>query len=123
MLEKGLRENAQIFIVISRNKTERVCKFMTASLAFDERQRPEGTVEMALPKMMLSEGTYSVAVEVAAEGYVERGMTQFFSIDPDVYHCISYAAEFTVIDSGWIGAATMFEGEGEWRFVGEAHER
>jgi len=121
VLEKDLHENADLFIIISRNNTERVCKFMTSALAFDERLRPEGVLEMGLPKMMLSEGTYAVAVEVAAEGYVERGMTKFFSIDPEVYHCISNAIEFTVIDSGWIGPATVFEGEGEWRFIGEAH--
>jgi len=25
-----------------------------------------------------------------------------------------YALDFTVIDAGWIGQGTIFEGEGEW---------
>ena len=39
ILKKGLREHAQVFIVVSRNNAERVCKFMTNQLVFDERRR------------------------------------------------------------------------------------
>jgi len=112
--KKRLRETAQVFIVVSRNNIERVCKFMTDSLCFDEARAPEGDIEMRLPKMMLGAGQYSVAVQIAAQGYIEQGSTKFFSVDPDVYHCIMYALEFTVLDAGWIGQGTIFEGEGEW---------
>ena len=111
---KGLRERAQVFIIITRNNIERVCKFMTRQLCFDEARTPAGVVEMRLPKMMLGTGEYSVAVEIAAEGYIERDSRKYFSVDPDVYHCILYASNFTVFDAGWIGDGTIFEGEGEW---------
>jgi hypothetical protein len=55
-----------------------------------------------------------VAAEIASEGYIESGTTKFFSVDPDVYHCITHALDFTVTDSGWIGDGTIFEGEGDW---------
>ena len=109
-----LRERAQVFVVISRHHTERVCKFMTDRLLFDHAQTPEGTVELRLDRMPLGKGTYSVAVEIAAEGYIEKEATKFFSVDPDVYHCITHALEFTVTDSGWMGDGTIFEGDGEW---------
>ena len=112
--KKGLRERAQVFIVVSRNNIERVCKFMTDGLCFDEARASEGAIEMRVPKMMLGAGQYSVAVQIAAQGYIEQGSTKFFSVDPDVYHCIMYALDFTVIDAGWIGQGTIFEGEGEW---------
>jgi hypothetical protein len=112
--KKGLKEKAQVFIVVSRNNTERVCKFMTNDLSFDEALAPAGMVEMELPRMLLGAGDYSVAVEIAAEGYIERGITKFFSVDPDVYHCLTHALDFTVMDSGWIGNGTVFEGEGHW---------
>jgi lipopolysaccharide transport system ATP-binding protein len=114
ILRKGLRERAQVFIVISRNHAERVCKFMTEAVAFDEQEAPEGVVEMRLPKMPLGAGSYSVAVEIAAEGYIDKGNTKFFSVDPEVYHCITHALDFTVTSSGWIGDGTIFEGEGDW---------
>lgn len=114
ILKKNLREYAQVFIIVSRNNTERVCKFMTNQVAFDEHLAPEGSVEMRLPKMPLGAGTYSVAVEIAAEGYIEKGITKFFSVDPEVYHCITHALDFTVTNSGWIGDGTIFEGEGDW---------
>jgi ABC-type polysaccharide/polyol phosphate transport system ATPase subunit len=114
ILKKGLRERAQVFIVVSRNNAERVCKFMTNQILFDEREAPEGRVEMRLPKMPLGAGSYTVAVEITAEGYIEQDSRKFFSVDPDVYHCIMYALDFTVLDAGWIGDGTIFEGEGDW---------
>jgi homopolymeric O-antigen transport system ATP-binding protein len=112
--KKGLREKAQVFIVVSRNNIERVCKFMTDRLCFDEERAATGVVEMRLPKMMLGAGQFSIAVQIAAEGYIEQESNKFFSVDPDVYHCIMYAMDFTVIDAGWIGNGTIFEGEGDW---------
>ena len=112
--KKGLRERAQVFIVVSRNNIERVCKFMTDRLCFDELRAAAGVIEMRLPKMMLGAGQYSVAVQIAAEGYIEQDSKKFFSVDPDVYHCIMYALDFAVVDAGWIGEGTLFEGEGEW---------
>jgi ABC-type polysaccharide/polyol phosphate transport system ATPase subunit len=114
ILKKGLRERAQVFIVVSRNNAERVCKFMTNEIVFDDREAPEGVVEMRLAKMPLGAGSYAVAVEITAEGYIEKGITKFFSVDPEVYHCITHALDFTVTNSGWIGDGTIFEGEGDW---------
>ena len=122
VLKKGLREHAQVFIVVSRNNAERVCKFMTNQLAFVETEAPEGVIEMRLPKMTLGAGSYSVAVEIAAEGYIEKGITKFFSVDPEVYHCITHALDFTVTNSGWIGDGTIFEGEGDWTIKAAAKE-
>jgi lipopolysaccharide transport system ATP-binding protein len=112
--KKRLRERAQVFIIVSRDTTNRICKFMTSDLLFDEEAAPCGVVEMSLSSMMLGAGTYSVAVEIAADGYSERGMTRFFSVDPDVYHCLTHALEFTVTNSGWMGDGTVFEGHGNW---------
>ena len=120
--KKGLREHAQVFIVISRNNAERVCKFMTNQVAFDESEAPEGVVEMRLPKMPLGAGTYSVAVEITAAGYIEKGITKFFSVDREVYHCITHALEITVTNSGWIGDGTIFEGEGDWTITARSQE-
>lgn len=111
-----LRERAQVFLVISRNNTERVCKFLASDLIFDDAN-PTGKIRMTLPKMMLSAGTYELAAEIAAEGYIERGTATFFSIDPSVYHCLTHALEFTVTTSGWIGDYTVFEGYGEWELI------
>jgi lipopolysaccharide transport system ATP-binding protein len=112
--KKGLREKAQVFIVVSRNTIERICKFMTDALCFDENSADSGIIEMRLPKMMLGTGQYSVAAQIATAGYIEQDSKKFFSIDPDVYHCIMYALEFTVMDAGWIGDGTIFEGDGQW---------
>jgi lipopolysaccharide transport system ATP-binding protein len=120
--KRGLREKAQVFIVVSRNNIERVCKFMTNGLCFDERRAASGTIEMRLPKMMLGAGQYSVALQVAAEGWIEQDTRKYFSIDPDIYHVILYALEFSVVDAGWIGFGTIFEGEGDWTIKQAAAE-
>ena len=87
---------------------------MTDQLCFDEPRTAAGVIEMRLPRMMLGAGQYSVAVQISKEGYIEQDSRKFFSVDPDVYHCIMYALEFTVLDAGWIGNGTIFEGEGDW---------
>jgi hypothetical protein len=120
--KEALRENAQVFIVISRNNIERVCKFMTESLCFDDRLARSGVVNMRLPKMMLGAGQYSVAVQIATAGYIQQDSRKFFSVDPDVYHCIMYAMDITVLDAGWIGDGTIFEGEGDWSMAADDEE-
>lgn len=110
---RSLLEKAQVFLVISKDNTLRVCKFMTSELQFDGRH-PRGVVTMRWPKVMLAAGRYSLAAEVAAEGYAEKGMVQFFSVDPEVYHCLTHALKFVVTDSGWMGDYTIFEGYGDW---------
>ena len=110
----GLRERAQVFLVVSRHNTERICKFMTNQLTFDQSTMPEGFVDLRVAAMPLGKGQYSVAVEITREGYAEKGFARFFSVDPDVYHCITHALDFSVTDSGWIGDGTIFEGDGEW---------
>jgi len=109
----SLLENAQVFLVISKDNTQRVCKFMTSDLQFDGR-RPRGTITMRWPKVMLGAGRYSLAVEIAAAGYVEKGMVQWYAVDPEVYHCLTHALQFTITDSGWMGDYTIFEGYGDW---------
>jgi hypothetical protein len=85
---------------------------------FDAAAMTEGVVEMRLAKMMLGAGQYSVAVQISAEGYIEQGSAKFFSLDPDIYHCLTHAQDFLVTDSGWIGDGTTFEGEGQWLIRG-----
>ena len=42
---------------------------MTRALIFDKAELPEGSVEMRLPRMLQTgAGTYSVAVEISAQG-------------------------------------------------------
>jgi ABC-type polysaccharide/polyol phosphate transport system ATPase subunit len=122
ILEKGLHEHAEVFLIISRNNVERVCKFMSDRLTFDERESPEGVVEMRWPNMPLGTGSYSVAVMIAAEGYAKKGFATFFSVDPDVYYCITHAFDFMVTNSGWIGNGTIFEGEGQWSMRAKTKE-
>jgi len=99
---------------VSRNNIERVCKFMTNTLCFDEPRAAAGTIEMRLPKMMLGAGQYSIAVQISAEGWMEQDTKRYFTVDPDIYHVVLYALEFSVVDAGWIGFGTIFEGEGDW---------
>jgi ABC-type polysaccharide/polyol phosphate transport system ATPase subunit len=110
----NLKEKAQVLVIISRNNTERVCKFLNKDITFSQQEKSDGMIEMYLSRMMLSRGVYSIAVEIVREGYIEKQSKKFFSIDEDVYYCISNAYEFSVTDSGWIGENTIFEGEATW---------
>ena len=51
---------------------------------------------------------------VARHGYYDDRPTQYFSLSPGVYACLSQVLEFIVEGGGAIGSGTTVVLEGEW---------
>lgn len=110
----GLRERAQVLIALHREGIQDVWRVITRELLFDERVSSRGVVQMHLPRVRLTDGTYAVTVMIAKEGYYDREQTLFYSINPDVYACYSRVVEFVVCGTGKEGMGTVMLDEAEW---------
>jgi hypothetical protein len=54
---------------------------------------------------------------LAREGYYDREQTKYFSLNPEVYTCLSRVIEIDVRDAGIVGTGTGVVAEAEWHLV------
>ena len=73
------------------------------------------TIRLTIPQLTLSNGSYSVTVMIAREGYYDTEQVVFYSINPSVYSCVSRLFEVSVVGAGLIGSGTRHVLDGEWR--------
>ena len=74
-------------------------------------------MRMRVPKLGLANGTYTVSVMLATEGYYDRDQTVFYSINPEVHMCLSRILEIVVTGGGMVGTGTGVVGEADWSFL------
>jgi lipopolysaccharide transport system ATP-binding protein len=109
-----LCEYVQVLVALHRDGVQDVCRFLTRELLFDAARCPAGTVVARLPRLPLAEGTYTVTVMVAEEGYYDREQTLFYSINPGVYACLARLFEIVVQKGGLVGKGTGVVIEADW---------
>ena len=115
-----LDERAQVVVAIHREGVLDVCRFISRNLCFRARERGSGTIRLRVPRLMLTDGHYSVTIMISSEGYYDREQTVFYSINEQVYCCISRIFEFAVEGSGLIGRGTLQVSEADWGLVGSS---
>lgn len=111
--DPALCERPQILMAIHRDGVQDVCRFGTDELSFDGASR-SGTVGVHFERLPLADGRYTLTVMVARHGYYDDRPTQYFSLSPGVYACLSQVLEFIVEGGGAIGSGTTVVLEGEW---------
>jgi ABC-type polysaccharide/polyol phosphate transport system ATPase subunit len=114
VIDPTLRERSQVVVALHRDGVQDVCRWISRDLMFDGAACPRGTAELHIPRLLLTDGDYSVTILVAREGYYDREQTQFFTINKDVYYCASRMFDIVVRGAGLIGSGTMSVAEGEW---------
>lgn len=112
-----LDERAQVVVAIHRDGVLDVCRVISRDLVFSAREVRTGRIRMTLPRLMLTDGRYSVTIMISGEGYYDREQTVFYSINEQVYCCISRMFEFAVEGAGLIGRGTLQVPEVEWSLV------
>jgi lipopolysaccharide transport system ATP-binding protein len=117
----ALDERAQVVVALHRDGVQDVCRVICRDLRFRAKDANMGTIRLRLPRLMLTEGRYSMTIMISNEGYYDREQTVFYSINEQVYCCISRMFEFAVEGGGLIGRGTLQVPEGEWSLV-EPHE-
>jgi lipopolysaccharide transport system ATP-binding protein len=115
--DPDLNEYAQVVVAIHRDGVQDVCRVITRSLRFDAKAAGSGTIRITIPRLMLTDGSYTVTIMISKEGYYDREQTVFYSINAQVYCCISRMFEFIVEGAGLIGRGTLQVPEVNWELV------
>lgn len=115
--DPSLREKAQVVIALHKDGVQDVCRFITRDLMFRAADRSEGTIRLEVPSLRLTDGEYSVTVMIAKEGYYDSNPSLFYTINPDVYCCVSRMFDVSVVGSGLIGSGTAHIALGDWSLV------
>ena len=110
--DPSFQSKAQVLLALHRDGIHDVCRFITRDLLFGDGR--EGVMRLHIPKLGLANGTYSVSLMIAREGYYDQNQFLFYSINPDVFVCAGRVLEFTVVDGGPLASGTGLVGEGEW---------
>ncbi len=114
-----LKERSQVLLAFHKDGVQDVMRVITRELLFDAGSSPTGVVTMKLPKNPLADGNYSVTVMLAKEGYYDKEQTMFFSVNPDVYTCVSRLFDIVVSGGGIVGSGTSVVSEADWSMDGE----
>jgi ABC-type polysaccharide/polyol phosphate transport system ATPase subunit len=113
ILNPGLAERAQVAVAFHRDGVQDVCRFIARDLLF-EANRPRGVVRLDIERLSLTDGTYSVSIMIAKEGYYDREQATFYSINPEVYSVRARLLEVMVGGSGLVGSGTIAVATGNW---------
>jgi homopolymeric O-antigen transport system ATP-binding protein len=109
-----LREHAQVFVAFQKNGIQDVCRYLARDLLFDTSAQRAGAIELDIPKLGLTDGTYTVTVLVVKEGYYDRMQSRFFTINREVYGARPRMVDIAVTGSGLLGTGTMYVADGAW---------
>lgn len=110
----ALREHAQVLLAFHRDGVVDVAHMIARDLLFDAAQSASGHVRVHLPRLLLGNGTFTVTVMIAREGYYDREQTKYFSLNPEVYTCLSRVIEIVVSGGGIVAIGTGVVAEGQW---------
>ncbi len=115
--QPGLRERPQILVAFLRDGVQDVMRTISREFVFDEARQREGEVVLRYPKLPLANGTYSVTVMMAREGYYDEQQTLYFSINPGVYTCLTRLFDISVEHGGIVGSGTAVVTDGDWSLL------
>lgn len=112
--QPGLKERAQVLLALRRDGVQDVCRVIARDLLFDAETTPAGTIAIRWAHLPLAVGRYTVTIMVAEEGYYDRPVTTFYSVNPGVYSCVPDAIEISVTGGGLVAQGTVFVDDVEW---------
>ena len=115
VVDPSFDERPQIVIALHRDGVQDVCRWISRDLARSTAPASRrGTIRLRIPRLLLTDGQYSVTILVAKEGYYDQPQTLFYTLNPGVYYCASRLFDIVVRGIGLIGSGTMTVAQGEW---------
>jgi ABC-type polysaccharide/polyol phosphate transport system ATPase subunit len=109
-------EQIQIVVAFHTLGGTNICRFFCDGVKIFNNKR-HGTIDFYVPTLILSNGKYSVTLLIAKEGYYDRLQTKYFSLNPEVYYCLSKGLEVEVIGGDQISWGTFFVGAAKCHLV------
>jgi hypothetical protein len=113
ILNPTIAERAQVAVGFHRDGVQDVCRFIARDLPFDARNAC-GVARLEIPNLSLTDGTYTVSIMIAKEGYYDREQATFYTINPEVYSARARLFEIMIAGSGLIGNGTIAVSTGHW---------
>jgi 2-polyprenyl-3-methyl-5-hydroxy-6-metoxy-1,4-benzoquinol methylase len=110
----GLKERAQVLVAFHRDGVQDVMRSISRDLLFDEAVQPHGVIAVRFPRLPLANGSYSVTVMLAKEGYYDEMQSVYFSVNPGVYTCLTRVFEIVVDGGGIVATGTAVVLDAEW---------
>jgi FkbM family methyltransferase len=110
----GINEYPDIVVAFHRNGSQDVARYLCRHIKLDGRQSPKATIALDFDSLPLSAGAYAITVLVAKQSYYDTEQTQYFTINPSVYACLSRCLEFEILRDSTLSAGTLFVGEASW---------
>jgi lipopolysaccharide transport system ATP-binding protein len=111
--DRDYRGRPQVLLAFQRDGIVDVGRIIARDIAIDARGGPLGTLQARIDPLRLGAGRYALSLMIAAAGYYESEQTVFFSVNPQVYACISRAVEFVVEGVG-VAAGTGVVLDAAW---------
>ena len=102
-----------MLIAFLRDGVQDVARVWTPTLHFDAGVS-RGVARVRIPHLGLAAGSYALSFMLAREGYYDRPQATYFTVNPDVYCCLTQALEIMVTGGGTVAAASAVVLAGEW---------
>lgn len=110
----GFAGAADLLVGFHRDGVSDACKFFTTGLAFDEAASRSGTITMGVDRLPLANGAYTISITLAKAGYYASDPKVYFSINPDVYACLSRFLEIEVHGGDLVAAGPGVVAQASW---------
>ncbi|MFN0305919.1 MAG: polysaccharide ABC transporter ATP-binding protein, partial [Burkholderiales bacterium] len=112
--DRAFRGRPQVLLAFQKDGVTDVSRSITRDFLIDGARASRGTIRAHFRTLSLGVGNYAISVMIAAEGYYDDRQTIFFSINPNVYVCISRALEFVVVGAGAVAVGTGVVVDASW---------
>ncbi len=112
--DPSINERCDVYLSFHKNGVDDVCRLHCTELLFSGSEKPKGKIVLELKKMPLGVGHYTVTCLIATENYFANKPTIFYSLNPDLYICLSKFAEIEIVDGGVVGTGTSMVYDGTW---------
>ena len=111
--DRDYRSRPQVLLAFQRDGVVDVGRVIARDIEIDARGGPLGVIRARIDPLRLGAGRYALSLMIAAAGYYDGEQMTFFSVNPQVYACISRAIEFVVEGAG-IAAGTGVVLDAAW---------
>jgi lipopolysaccharide transport system ATP-binding protein len=111
--DRDYRGRPQVLLAFQRDGIVDVGRVIARDLVIDARDGSFGVLQARIDPLRLGAGRYALSLMIAAAGYYDGEQTAFFSVNPQVYACISRAVEF-VVDGAGVAAGTGVVLDAAW---------
>jgi ABC-type polysaccharide/polyol phosphate transport system ATPase subunit len=113
IINPSMSPQVDVVVALHREGVQDVCRYMGRVVHLASGAR-SGTLILDIPCVDLTDGNYAVTILIARSGYYDSPQTVFYTINADVYCCLSRLFDIAVIGSGLAGAGTLRVVEGRW---------